>query len=202
MLLTLTGESLAQMYVAVCYSLLQCVAACVFCDGVYIYIYLYVYVYMYTYVCLWYARNFRKTCVTLVTVTPTAQSPEWMCVAVWCSVLQCIAVWVCWDGEYTHINVYMFMCMKHNENSEDLRHFSAGWRWPIGCLTLQVIFHERATKYDSFAENDSDSVLSKTVNFPGTREGNVHNSNESAGSWSLRELREAHLGKHRRCTEW
>ena len=185
------------MCVAVCCSLLQCVAACVFCDGVYIYIY--IYVYMYTYICIWCARNFRKTCVTLVTVTLTGQSLEWMCVAVWCCVLQCVAVSVCWVGECTRINVYMFMCMKHKENSEDLRYFSTGWRWPTGCLKLQVIFHKRATKYDSFAENDSDSVLSKTAIFPGTREGKVHDYNESAWCFSLRE---AHLGEHRRCTEW
>ena len=44
------------------------------------------------------------------------------------------------DGDFSHSNESSFetMLLKHN---------LTGWRKPIGCLKLQVIFRERATNY-------------------------------------------------------
>ena len=44
--------------------------------------------------------------------------------------------------------MYMYMCIQELLISQ----LATGWRRPIGCLKLQVIFRKRATKYRALSQ--------------------------------------------------
>ena len=79
---------------------------------------------------VWFCRSMLSTCIagSIFQLCVAVCCSVLQCVAVCCSVLQCVAVWLQYKASYD------------------------GWRRPIGCLKLQVIFRKRATNYSALLQ--------------------------------------------------
>jgi len=74
------------------------------------------------------------------------------CVEVWCSVLRCVAVCCIVGCSVQHPRRIAQVCCSVLQCVAKCSR-RTGWRRPIGCLKLQVIFRKRATNYRALAEN-------------------------------------------------
>jgi len=68
------------------------------------------------------------------------------CDAVWCSVMQCVAVCCSHTAIMSHAQFVEHIFRNPLYSIKRALH-PTGWRRPIGCLKLQVIFHKRAPNY-------------------------------------------------------
>jgi len=109
------------MYIYICIKIYTCIYVC-------IHIYMYVYICIYMCICM-YINTY--ICIHIYIY-------KYIYIHTYMYIYTCVYLYV-----YMYLCIYMYVYIYIYE-------FLTGWRRPIGCLKLQVIFRKRATNYRTF----------------------------------------------------